>query len=138
MVFAWCGFSNIAASAGESDSALKADSSTEIAIVSANCWYIRPVRPPRNATGMNTAERMSAMPTTAPDTSFIACCVASFGARPVLDVMHDGFDDDDRVVDDDADGEHEAEHRQRVHREAEQREEDERAEQRHRHGHRAE
>ena len=54
--------------------------------------------------------------------------------QAVLDVMHHGFDDDDRVVDDDADGEHEAEHRQRVHREAEQREEDERAEQRHRDG----
>ena len=131
---AWCGFSSIAASAGESDSALKAESSTEIAIVSANCWYIRPVRPPRNATGMNTAERMSAMPMTGADTSFIAWMRRVLRCHAVLDVVHHRLDDDDRVVDDDADGEHEAEHRQRVDREAEQREEDERADQRDRHG----
>ena len=54
--------------------------------------------------------------------------------QPVLDVVHHRLDHDDGVVDDDADGEHEAEHRQRVHREAEHREEDERADQRHGHG----
>ena len=37
----------------------------------------------------------------------------------MLDVVHDGLDDDDRVVHDDADGEHEAEERQGVQREAE-------------------
>ena len=55
------------------------------------------------------------------------------GAQAVLDVVHDGLDDDDRVVHDDADGEHEAEHRERVDREAQQREEDERANDRDRH-----
>ena len=52
----------------------------------------------------------------------------------MLDVVHHGFDHDDGVVDDDADGEHQAEHRQRVHREAEHREKNERADQRHGHG----
>ena len=55
---------------------------------------------------------------TAPETSFIALTVASFGDMPVLDVVHHRLDDDDRVVDDDADREHETEHRQRVDAEA--------------------
>ena len=78
----WPGLRSITESAGESDSALKAESSTEMAIVSANCWYIRPVRPPRNATGTNTAERMRAIPTTGPDTSFMAWIVAARGSSP--------------------------------------------------------
>src|SRR5262245_267648 len=72
----------MAESAGDSDSALNADSSTEMAMVSANCWYIRPVSPGTKATGMNTADRISAMPMTGPDTSFIAWRVAAFGSRP--------------------------------------------------------
>ena len=74
--------SSITESAGESESALKAESSTEMAMVRANCWYILPVSPPRNATGMNTAQRMRAMPTTGADTSFMACRVASRGLMP--------------------------------------------------------
>ena len=54
--------------------------------------------------------------------------------QPVLDVVLDRLDDDDRVVDDEADRQHQAEQRQRVDREAEQREDRERADQRHRHG----
>ncbi len=81
---------------------------------------MRPVRPPRNATGMNTAERMSAIPMTGADTSFIAWMVASLGTHAVLEVVHHRFDDDDGIVDDDTDGEHEAEHRKSVHRKAEQ------------------
>ena len=76
------GFSSIAQSAGVSDSALNAESSTEMAMVSANCLYMLPVRPPRKATGTNTAERISAMPMTGADTSFIAWMVASFGFIP--------------------------------------------------------
>ena len=68
--------------AGDSDSALKAESSTEMAIVSANCWYIWPMRPPRKATGTNTADRMRAIPMTGPDTSFMAWTVAARGLRP--------------------------------------------------------
>lgn len=44
----------------------------------------------------------------------------------MLDVVFDGFDDDDGVVNDEADGEHEAEQRQRIDREAEQGEDHER------------
>ena len=52
----------------------------------------------------------------------------------LLDVMLHRLDDDNRIVDDQADGEHEAEQRQRVDREAEQREHREGADQRDRHG----
>ena len=51
-----------------------------------------------------------------------------------FDVMLDGFDDDDGVVNDEADGQHQPEQRQRVDRKSEHREEGERADQRHRHG----
>ena len=78
----WVGLRNIAHSAGESESALKAESSTEMAMVRANCWYIRPVRPPRKATGTKTAHRMRAIPTTGAVTSFMAWLVASRGPRP--------------------------------------------------------
>ena len=54
--------------------------------------------------------------------------------QAVLDVMLDRFDDDDRVVDDETDREHEAEERERVDAKAEQREEHERADERHGHG----
>src|SRR5438874_3766239 len=78
----WCALSSMAESAGASDSALKAESSTEIAMVKANCLYICPVRPPRKATGTKTAERIRAMPITGAETSFIAWMVASFGFIP--------------------------------------------------------
>jgi hypothetical protein len=51
-------------------------------------------------------------------------------AHPVLEVVHHRLHHHDRVVHDDADGQHEAEHRERVHREAEEGEEDERADER--------
>jgi hypothetical protein len=76
------GFSNSAESAGESVNALKADMRTEIAMVMANCLFIRPCTPLMKPTGMNTDARMSAMLTTGPDTSRIACTVASFGGIP--------------------------------------------------------
>ncbi len=56
--------------------------STAMAMVKANCLYIEPTRPPMNATGMNTADSTSATPITAPDTSSMAFCVASFGFMP--------------------------------------------------------
>ena len=83
---------------------------------------------------MNTAARISAMPMTGPDTSSIALQRRVPRAHPFFDVMLHRLDDDDRIVDDQADREHEAEERQRVDREAEQREDGERADQRHRHG----
>ena len=59
--------------------------------------------------------------------------VASVGVRPELDVALDVLDDDDRVVDHDADREHEPEQRQRIDREAEAEQHRERADDRDRH-----
>ena len=73
------------------------------------------------------------MATTGPDTSRIALQRRVVGRHALLDVVLDRLDDDDRVVDDQADGEHEPEERQRVDREAEQREDGERADERDRH-----
>ena len=86
----------------------------ETAIVRANWRKNCPVMPLMNAHGTNTA--LSTRPTaiTGPDTCSIALIVASRGARPVLDVMLDRLDDHDGVVDDDADGQHQAEQRQVV------------------------
>src|ERR1700712_831737 len=66
------GFSNMVHSAGVSESAMKADMITEMAIVMANCWYSLPTMPGMNPTGTNTAARMSAMATTGAEISFIA------------------------------------------------------------------
>ena len=63
-------------------SALKAEISTEIAIVTANCWYMRPVIPGMAAVGMKTAARISAMATTGPPTSSMAFSVADLGSIP--------------------------------------------------------
>ena len=54
-----------------------------------------------------------------PLTSSIALYAASLRREPRLDVALDVLDHDDRVVDHDADGEHQPEQRQRVDREAE-------------------
>ena len=54
--------------------------------------------------------------------------------QPVGDIALDVLDDDDGVVDDDADRQHQAEQRQVVQREAERRHDGERADERHRHG----
>ena len=61
---------------------MKAEITTETAIVSANCLFRRPWIPLMNAIGTNTDARISAMLTTGPDTSRIACAVASRGAIP--------------------------------------------------------
>ena len=81
----WCsplGLSSIADSAGLRVKALNAEISTEMAMVSANCWYRRPVIPGMKATGMNTEESTRAMPTTGAETSSIALSVASLGESP--------------------------------------------------------
>ena len=67
-----------------------------------------------NAVGTNTATSTSAIAMIGPLTSSIALYVASRGDRPLLDVALDVLDHDDRVVDDDADRQHQAEQRQRV------------------------
>ena len=77
----WVGLSSSAQSAGVSVSATTPEITTEIATVTANCWYSRPAMPPRKATGMNTAQSTRTIATTAPETSRIASMAASSGAR---------------------------------------------------------
>ena len=71
-----------------------------------------------NAVGTNTAHSTSAMAISAPATSSIAGARASSGDRPCVEIALDVLDHDDRVVDDDADRQHQAEQRQVVEREA--------------------
>ena len=85
------------------------------------------------AVGINTAARMRAIAMTGPETSSIAFRVASRRRQPVLDVMLDSFDDDNRVIDHEADREHKSEERQRVDAETEEREQREGADERNRH-----
>jgi hypothetical protein len=93
-----------------------------------------PVRPLTNAVGTNTAHSTSAIAMIGPDTSSMARRVASIGREPALDVPLDVLHHDDRVVDDDADREDEAEERQRVQREPEAEHHGEGPDQRHRNG----
>ena len=86
----------------------------ETAMVRANWRKNWPVMPVMNAHGMNTADSTRPIAITGPDTCSIAWMVASRGAMPVLDVVLDRLDDDDGVIDDDADGQHQAEQRQVV------------------------
>src|ERR1700722_18191070 len=79
---AFLGRSSTAARAGLKLSALNAEMITEIAMVTANCWYNRPVMPGMKAVGMNTAESTRAMPMTGPEISCMAFSAASFGAMP--------------------------------------------------------
>jgi len=75
------------------------------------------------------------MATTGPDTSSIGLDRRLLWLHTVLDVVHDGLDDHDRIVHHDADGEHQAEQREHVDGEPEDGEEDEGADERHRHRH---
>ena len=63
--------------AGQSVSADMHDSPTEDAIVTPNCVKNVPDVPGMNVTGMNTAINTNVQETTATDTSFMACRVAS-------------------------------------------------------------
>ena len=67
-----------------------------------------------NAVGMNTAQSTSAVAMIGPVTSLIACLRRLERRQAERDVALDVFDHDDRVIDHDADGEHEAEERERV------------------------
>ena len=99
------GLRSSAESAGERVSALNAEINTEIAIVTANCWYKRPVMPGIAAVGIKTAARISAIATTGPPTSSIAFSLADFD-HALFDVVLDGLHDDDRVIDDQANCQH--------------------------------
>ena len=97
----------------------------------ANCLKNDPCRPVMKAVGRKTPMRTREIASSAPPTSSMVLCAASFGVIALLDVALDVFDDDDGVVDDDTDREHEAEQRQRVERDADQAHDEERADQRH-------
>ena len=90
-------------------------------------------QPLTNAVGMNTAQSTSAIAMIGPDTSSIAVASRRAATTP-LDVPLHVLHHHDRIVDDDADREHEAEERQRVEREAHPQHHGERADQRHGHG----
>ena len=124
----------MAARAGLRVSALNAEMITDTAMVTANCWYIRPVIPGMNAVGTKTATRIRAMATTGPR-HFLHGLQGGLARRqPLLDVVLDGLHDHDGVVHHQPDGQHQPEQRQRVDGEAQQREHRERPHQRHRHG----
>ena len=91
-----------------------------------------------NTDGTNTAHSTSAMAISAEPTSFMLLIRRFARRQPVGDIALDVLDDDDGVVDHDADRQHQPEQRQVVEREAECRHEEERADERHRHGDRAE
>ena len=74
-----------------------------------------------NAVGTNTAQSTSAIAMIGPDTSSIARLRRLHRRLAQLDVPLHVLHHHDRVVHDDADGEHQAEERQRVEREAERR-----------------
>jgi hypothetical protein len=70
-------FSSHTHSDGVSVMATKPESTAAIEMVTANCRYSSPVRPPRKAIGMNTAHSTSTMAMIGPVTSFIALIAAS-------------------------------------------------------------
>ena len=82
---AWCGscdFSSSPHSAGLSVSETINEITVDAAMVTANWRKNCPVMPDRNAEGTNTAHSVSAMDTSAPPTSSIVRCAASFGVIP--------------------------------------------------------
>ena len=119
LVLAVLGLDQQRASAGVRVSATTPESTTATATVTANCLYSWPAMPPRKATGTNTAHSTSTMATTAPETCCIARLIAACfgGSRFFGHQLRSTFSsDDDRVIDDDTDGEHHREQRQRVDR----------------------
>ena len=113
------GRSSRAASAGLSVSELNAEMTVETAMVSANCRKNWPVMPLMNAHGTNTALQHQADGDHRPGHLLHRLDGRLARRQAVLDVMLDRLDDDDGVVDHDADGQHQAEQRQVVQAEAE-------------------
>ena len=97
---------------------MNAEITVETAIVRANWRKNWPVMPVMNAQGTNTALSTRPMAITGPETSLHRLDRRLARRQAVLDVMLDRLDDDDRVVDDDADRQHQAEQRQVVEAEA--------------------
>ena len=109
-------------------------------MVTANWRNSSPEMPGMNATGTNTDSSTRVMAMIGPVIWRIALIVASAGDRSGLLLQHalDVLDDDDRVVDDDADGQHQGEQRHRVGGIAHRQQHREGADQADRHRHRRE
>ena len=89
------------------------------AIVSANGLNHCPATPPMKAIGTNTTTIENVVAATARPISSVPSCAAREVVLPHLDVPHDVLAHHDRVVDQDADRQRQAEQRHRVEREAE-------------------
>jgi len=92
--------------------ALIALMSAVAAITRANWANIWPVRPGTKAAGMNTDISTRVMPMTAQQLVH-GLMAAVVGRQAALDMTRDALDDDDGVVDHDADRQHDAEHGRR-------------------------
>ena len=102
--------------------------------VRANCRKKIPTGPDMNVTGTNTADMTSVMAITAPPISLMAALAASQGQIILLHLGVNGFDDHNRIIDHDPDGQYQRKERDQVDGKAEQLHEKERTHQRHRHG----
>ena len=78
--------------------------------------------PGMKTVGRKTAERTQAMAMTGPETSSMAFFVASLGDRPFSYVVLHRLDDDNSVIDDEADGEDHAHEGDGIDAETEERE----------------
>ncbi len=78
-------------SAGVRVSATSPESTTEMTIVAANCWYMLPVMPPMNATGTNTEQSTSTMAISAPAIWRMARFVAALGGRCSCAIIRSTF-----------------------------------------------
>ena len=116
------GRSSNAAIAGLSESAVNADNMTEMLIVTANCWYRRPLMPGMKTVGMNTAARISASATTRAGHFVHGFHRRVLRIQAPLDMPFGRLNDDDCIIDNQADGEHEAEQRQGIDRKTKERE----------------
>jgi len=126
------GFSIMVHRAGVSESATNTDSNIAETIVSENCRYMAPpirLRKPLGRTPRSAPRQRRPAPGDLP----IALRVASRGDRPPRTSRARRFDNHDRVIDQQPDREHQAEHRQRVDRETEGGHDSERSEQHDRH-----
>ena len=128
------GLSKMAHRAGLRVSELNAERTVETAIVKANWRKNRPVIPVMNTQGTNTRGQHQA------DGDHrrrdLGHRLMGGGARrhPLFDMVFRGLDHHDGVVNDDADGQHQAEQRKRVEAEPHQRHGGESADDGHRHG----
>jgi len=73
-------------------------------LVTAKLLIQSTVIPGMNAVGTNTAASTSATPITGPVISLMAPQCGLLGLEAFVEVTFDGFDDHDRIVDDQSDG----------------------------------